>query len=118
MKSNTLKGLILSFTLGLFSASNVASAQNCDIIYVSTTGTGSGTMASPSSIQNAFTAAVPGTVIRLATGTYNIDNPIQLIDSIIVEGGFIQASSWTKTSMPGSTTINRTTLNPAVPFPP
>lgn len=92
-----------------FSAFNV-NAQT-QIIYVTTTATvtGTGTKASPASLSVALSTAVAGDVIKIATGTYNIDNALNIASSVIYEGGFIVANDWQKTSLAGATTINRTT---------
>lgn len=87
----------------------------CDITYVSTSGiaSGTGTTSDPIDISTAFTTAASGEIIRIAIGTYNIDNSLTInFDNIIIEGGFIDTSSWAKTSLAGATTINRTALNP------
>jgi hypothetical protein len=88
---------------------------SCVNIYASTTGTvgAAGTQADPTTLAEALTrAACQNAVIKLATGTYNINNALFLSSFVTIEGGFIQASAWTKTSVPGATTINRTTANP------
>ena len=49
----------------------------CNTIFVTTNGTGTGaTIYNPSSIENAFLIAAPGDKIMIATGTYQIDNPL------------------------------------------
>ena len=81
-----------------------------DIIYASTSGSfsGAGTMASPKTIQAAFAYANPGDKIRLATGTYSITSTLVIAeDNLIIEGGFLQATGWQKTSEVGATTIFR-----------
>ena len=103
-----MKFLNLIFFSIFFSA---ISYGQCKIIYVTTTGSGSGTKASPNSLTNAITIATKKDVIKLGNGTYNIDNPINLIDSITFEGGFLPASNWIKSSLAGTTVINRTTFN-------
>jgi hypothetical protein len=88
---------------------------SCVNIYASTTGTAgaAGTQADPTTLASALSrAACQNAVIKLATGTYNIDNPLSLSSFVTIEGGFIQGSSWVKTSIAGATTINRTTANP------
>lgn len=88
---------------------------SCVNIYASTTGSAlaAGTQADPTSLAEALNrAACNDAVIKLATGTYNIDNALNLSSYVTLEGGFIQGSAWTKTSTPGATTINRTTANP------
>ncbi|MFT6280502.1 MAG: gliding motility-associated-like protein [Salibacteraceae bacterium] len=88
---------------------------SCVNIYVSTTASaaGAGTQADPTSLlQGLSMAACNNAVIKLATGTYNISNPISIGSFSTLEGGFNQGSGWIKTSQPGATTINRTTANP------
>jgi len=87
----------------------------CSIIYVSTAGTASATgdISDPLDLTTAFTVASQGELIRIATGTYTIDNPLNIpFDDIIIEGGFDDFNGWKKTSLAGATTINRSALNP------
>lgn len=84
----------------------------CDQFYVTTTGTGVGSMADPTSLSIALSQVSPGDVIKMATGTYNFDNPIILVDSVTIEGGFEPSNNWSKTSLAQATVINRTTANP------
>lgn len=87
----------------------------CDIIYVTTTGTpsGSGAMNDPMDLVTAITTASTGDYLRIGIGTYSIDNPLTIPnDDVILEGGYDDANSWTKSSMAGATTIMRTTSNP------
>lgn len=91
---------------------------SCVNIYASTTGTvgAPGTQAAPTTLAEALNrAACNNAVIKLATGTYNIDNPLYLGSYVTIEGGFQQGAAWTKTSQAGATTINRTTANPEGP---
>ncbi len=86
----------------------------CQFVFVSTTGspTAAGTQQDPLDINTAFLTTADNGYIRLATGTYNIDNSLTLNgNNIIVEGGFIAAQAWTKTSLAGATTIYRSALN-------
>lgn len=95
---------ILSFQL--------AQAQ-CNEIYVTTTGVGIGSQIDPTSLNNALVIAVSGDVVKLAQGTYTIDNPIITIPTgVTLEGGFDDASGWAKSSLAGATTIFRSNLNP------
>lgn len=88
---------------------------SCNVIYVSTTGLASapGTQADPTTLLNALSMSnCNGAIIRMATGTYNFDDPISTISSFTtIEGGFDQGNGWQKTSAAGATTINRTTAN-------
>lgn len=71
-------------------------------------------MNDPMDITTAFTTASSNSHIRIATGTYTINNSLSLNgQNIIVEGGFIDSLAWTKTSAAGATTILRTNLNPS-----
>lgn len=88
---------------------------SCVNIYASTTGSAGapGTQAAPTTLANALVlAACNNAVIKLATGTYTIDNALNLTSFVTIEGGFLQASAWQKTSLAGATTITRSTLNP------
>ncbi|MEN9440037.1 MAG: hypothetical protein RLZ33_113 [Bacteroidota bacterium] len=90
-------------------------AATCINIYASPTGTAGnpGTQASPTSLTQALSmAACNNTVIKLAIGTYTINNPLNLSSFVTLEGGFDPGNAWTKTSQAGATTINRSALNP------
>jgi hypothetical protein len=106
--------LLSTLSLFLLLVFNLSS-QTCGVIYVTPAGNGAGTSADPSSLVNAIALANPDDVIRLGVGTYSLDNPINLVDSITLEGGFDPANGWSKTSLAGATTINRSTLNPEGP---
>ncbi|MBS1624715.1 MAG: gliding motility-associated C-terminal domain-containing protein [Bacteroidetes bacterium] len=86
--------------------------QSCSVIYATTTGTGNGSQASPASLAGAIALAqCNNALIKLGTGTYNIDNPISTISSYTtIEGGF-DPVTWVKTSTAGATTIHRSALN-------
>lgn len=87
----------------------------CDIVYVTTTGTPSGTgeITDPLDIQTAITTANAGDLIRLGTGIYDLSSSLIISSNdIILEGGFDDSNSWTKTSLAGATTINRLAVNP------
>lgn len=87
-------------------------APTCNVIYVNTTGGGTGTQANPTDLLTALSmSACNGALIRMATGTYNFNNPITTLSSYTtLEGGF-DPVTWIKTSLPGATTINRTAAN-------
>lgn len=106
--------LISTLTLIILFAFNLSS-QTCGVIYVTNTGTGIGTPTDPTSLANALIVANANDVIRISVGTYNIDNPLNLIGDITLEGGFNPLNGWSKTSLAGATTINRTTQNPEGP---
>jgi hypothetical protein len=100
------------FTFLLLFLSTINLSAQCNEIYVSTTGSGVGSKADPTSLSNAMSIVMPKDIIKLAAGIYNIDSPLFLSDSITIEGGFLPANNWEKTSLPGATTINRTTSSP------
>ena len=88
---------------------------SCVNIYVSTTGTvaAAGTQADPTTLEEGLArAACNDAIIKMATGTYTINNPLTIGSFVTLEGGFQQGSAWTKISTPGATTINRSTANP------
>ncbi len=112
--TNPVTGCTSQVTTTLIVGSPPALAS-CVNIYASTTGLvgNPGTQAAPTTLANALTlAACNNAVIKLATGTYNINAPLNLSSFVTIEGGFIEASSWTKTSLAGATTINRTNVLP------
>lgn len=86
--------------------------QSCSVIYATTNGTGGGSQSSPASLATALSLAqCNNAVIKLAQGTYNIDNPITNITSYTtIEGGW-DPVTWVKSSTPGLTVIHRTTAN-------
>lgn len=92
-----------------------ASSNTCNVIYVTSNGssTAAGTRADPTNLLEALSrAACSNTIIKMATGTYVINDPITTITSnITLEGGFDPANGWRKTSQPGATTIQRTSAN-------
>ena len=87
--------------------------QSCAVIYATTTGSGTGSKASPASLQGAINLAqCNNSIIKLGRGTYTLNNPITNITSYTtIEGGF-DPITWIKTSLPGATTIYRSNLNP------
>jgi hypothetical protein len=86
----------------------------CNVIYASPSGAGTGTQASPANLITAIgMASCNNTVIKMAIGTYTIDNPIVNIAGLVtLEGGFDPGNGWRKTSQAGATTILRSALNP------
>lgn len=92
---------------------NSPSGSACNIIYASPSGSGIGSQADPASLTGAITmAACNNTVIKLAIGTYTINNAISNLTSYLtIEGGFDPGNSWRKTSQAGATTILRSTSN-------
>jgi gliding motility-associated-like protein len=78
-----------------------AFAQECNIIYVTPTGTNgaAGTKASPASLDYAFTLASPtNSQLWLAVGNYTISNHLLMITGVTMEGGFDPANNWQKTN--------------------
>ena len=62
---------------------------SCVNIYVSTTGNiaAAGTQAAPTTLAEALSrAACNNSIIKLATGTYNIDNPLSIGSFVTLEG--------------------------------
>jgi hypothetical protein len=99
--------IILSFSL------NWVNAQ-CNVIHVTTTGssTGIGTQTDPVNLATAFLNAAQGDIIRIASGNYSINNALNIpANNVIIEGGFIAAQNWKKSSLVGQTTITRTASN-------
>ena len=92
---------------------NTPGSNLCDVIYASPTGSGAGTSADPASLQGALAAAsCTDVVVKLAIGTYTIDNTItNVLGNITLEGGFDPGNGWEKTSQAGATTIHRSNLN-------
>lgn len=106
--------LILAFAMSVFTLS----AQSCKIVYVSVDGEpeNAGTTDAPKDIVSAFANAEDNQVIRIATGAYAIDAPLEiLVNGLRIEGGFMAANDWTKTSLAGATTIHRTANAPQGP---
>lgn len=108
-----MRKLILLTAL-LTSFAGFVTAQ-CSIYYVTVDGAedASGTIEDPLAIEIAFSDAVDGDVIRIATGEYALDAPLEIAgNNIVVEGGFIAEEDWTKTSVAGATTLYRSTNAP------
>jgi len=86
----------------------------CRNIYASTTGNplAAGTKFDPVTLEEALSrSACTNTIVKLATGTYVIDNSININSNLTLEGGFIENQAWTKTSEIGATRLHRSTLN-------
>src|SRR5690606_9715074 len=88
------------FLLSLLSG-NAVFGQSCGVIYVTPTGASSGaagTKANPASLAYGLTLAT-GTYNRiwLASGTYSISQPLQLVSNTTIEGGF-DAVTWIKSN--------------------
>lgn len=106
-----MKKIITLFTILFFFYTE--SFSQCNTIYVTPSGSGSGTKASPASFLNAIsTLATTGDHIKMDTGLYVISNPITSIpDNIILEGGFVSSNNWNKVSVAGGTRIHRDNSN-------
>ncbi|OWY25168.1 hypothetical protein BVG80_03630 [Sphingobacteriales bacterium TSM_CSM] len=85
----------------------------CTNFYVTPTGSGGGlSPADPTNLVSAITqAACNNATVKMAIGTYTIDNPINIYSNMTLEGGFDPGNNWTKTSQAGATTIHRSALN-------
>ena len=111
---------ILLLTVLLASSFALKAQSTCAIVYVSVNGleANSGTIDSPKDIVSAFGTATENSIIRISSGTYSLNAPLQIIaNGIRVEGGFVESEAWTKTSLAGATTLNRTANSPqGAPF--
>lgn len=90
----------------------------CNNIYVTTTGSGTGdSPTDPTDLASALLMSqCNNATIKLAIGTYTIDNAItDILGYTTLEGGYDPSNNWTKTSLPGATTIYRSTANPEGP---
>jgi len=106
MRLKTRHFLVLVFML----ISTLGFSQECNIIYVSPNGSGSGTQAAPTSFLNGLTLVSPGVDhIRMASGTYDISNTIDLIGGVTIEGGF-DPITWVKSNN-AATLIHRDNTN-------
>lgn len=108
------KTLLSMFLLLYLSVTSFTTFSQCDVLYVSTTGisTGAGTQVDPLDIVTAFSTAPSDATIKIATGTYNVLNPLILAsDGVKIVGGFEPSLAWSKTSLAGATTINRSNIN-------
>jgi PKD repeat protein len=89
-------------------------AQECGYIYVTPNGSsaaGSGTRTNPASLTYAMTLLSPAANhIRMAAGTYIIDQPLDLVNDCVIEGGF-NPVTWVKSNTT-PTIIRRSALNP------
>ena len=94
---------------------------SCDVIYVTTSGGGTGlTKSSPTTIQNALTmAACNAITIKMAVGDYSLTAPLNVSSYVTMEGGY-NSTFTLKTSSTGTTgafpnrgtRIVRTTTSP------
>ncbi len=73
-------------------------SQECDIIYVSPNGTGSGTKAAPTDIQTALNMVSSGfDQIRMAQGTYPISDTLFLVSGVTIDGSY-DPTTWVKSN--------------------
>ena len=86
--------------------------SQCNVIYVTPSGTGAGLINDPANLDSALILAVSGDVLKLDTGLYELKNPLELKDSITIEGGYDYLLNWTKTSLKGATKLRRDIINP------
>jgi len=96
---------IITLTIGV-----VPPEPACRNIYASTTGTAgaAGNQFDPVTLEEALVrAACNNSVIKLATGLYDVSTAMNITSYLTLEGGFIESEGWTKTSEIGATTINR-----------
>lgn len=84
-------------------------AQQPNIIYVTPTGSGTGTQASPASLAYAVANAGPGKQVRLASGTYTLGSTFNMTSNLTLEGGY-DATTWCKNSSLSSKIV-RTSQN-------
>ena len=100
----------LIISMILFFSSTHLSAQECDIWYVTPNGVGVGTKADPSSLQGALIGVAPGLEhVRMASGTYTSDQQVDLVEGVILEGGY-DPNTWEKSNN-DVTLIYRTNAN-------
>lgn len=91
-------------------------AQECDIIYVAPNGSGSGTKAAPTNIENALSLVGPGlNQVRMAQGTYPISDTLHLVGGVTIDGGY-DPTTWIKSNNV-ATIIRRDATNPPPPPP-
>lgn len=89
----------------------IATAQQCDVIYVTPNGNGNGSRANPTNLVAGLGMVTPtANRLWLAIGVYNINTEIQLVNDVTIEGGFDPANGWIKSNTP-ATVIHRTNGN-------
>lgn len=111
MSKHFLKSILLF--AGVYLLLFTAQSQQCNIIYVTPTGAGSGsagTRANPASLTYGLTLVnATNNIIWMAVGVYDINNEIQLVSNLTIEGGF-DPTNWSKSNA-SATVIHRTPLN-------
>ena len=99
---------IITLTIGV-----IPPAPACINIYASTTGSASaaGTLFDPVTLEEAISrSSCNNAVIKVATGNYVIDNPLNITSLMTLEGG-LSVAIMVKTPEPGATTITRSANN-------
>ena len=75
--------------------------QECEYIYVTSSGTSSslaGTRSNPASLQYALSiVSSTDSIIKMAEGTYWLDSTLNMVSNISIEGGF-DSVSWIKSN--------------------
>jgi len=105
---------ILYLFVFFFAVTNIK-AQQCDIIYVSPSGTssaGSGTSTNPANLNYAINNLVTANsnILWLADGTYNLSMSLDIDNDLTIEGGF-DPITWIKSNY-NSTLILKDASNP------
>lgn len=109
----TRQFFILGFLIVCWHA---VAAQECNILYVTPNGSGSGTRTAPTTIQNALSQVPLGVnQIRMAEGTYPISDTLHLVGGVTIDGSYDPAT-WIKSNTV-STVIRRDSYNPPPPPP-
>lgn len=89
-------------------------AQECGIIYISSSGVSSGstgTRANPASLVHGLSLVnSTNNILWLAAGAYTIDNELSIPNGVTIEGGF-DGATWIKSNNT-PTILNRTSANP------
>ncbi len=86
------------------------STAACINIYVAPNATGDGSASNPTDLATAIEmSGCSGSQIKMAQGLYNINTFLEIPSFTTLEGGF-NPSTWEKSSTPGLTTINRTSI--------
>lgn len=78
--------------------STIVNSQ-CNTIYVTPTSSGIGSKLSPTNLSNALIIASPGDHLKLSTGLFFTNTILSIPNNIIIEGGYLIGSNWTKTSL-------------------
>lgn len=107
--------ILFSFLLILFI--QFASAQECGVIYVASNGASSGaagTRANPANLSYGLQlVTAQNNRIWMQQGVYNLSQPLQLINNVIIDGGF--DASWIKSNV--TPTVLRKDASNIIPLP-